>query len=83
MQAATPALRGPFVRLRMDRFDARATALGLESDPAKAEYIGVDKATLSRLVNGGANPGERFIAACLARFGGTFEDYFEIVEAAS
>ena len=79
MQSPTPLLRGPFVRLRMARFDARAAELGLVTDAAKAEYIGVDKATLSRLINGEANPGERFIAACMATLGVPFEELFEVV----
>lgn len=80
MQHATPVLRGPFVRLRLAQFDALAQRQGLATDTAKAEFIGIDKGTLSRVVNGEGLPGERFIAACIATFGAAFEDLFEVVQ---
>lgn len=79
MQHPTPVLRGPFVRLRRAQFDALAQQRELSTDTAKAEFIGVDKGTLSRVINGEGLPGERFIAACIASFGAAFEDLFEVV----
>lgn len=79
MQQAIPLLPGPHIRLRAERFDTRLAELGLPSDRAAAQHIGVDPATLSRIRNGEGLPGERFIAACLASgFASSFGDLFEI-----
>lgn len=70
------------IRLRNDRFDERAQELGLASNVACAEYIGVDHSTLGRIRRGEVLPGEKFIAACLSsEFAETFEDLFELGEA--
>jgi len=79
MQQSVPVLRGPFVRLRPGRFDARAAELDLPTNAAAADYIGVDKGTLSRVLSGQTMPGERFIAACLkSGFARSFEALFEL-----
>jgi hypothetical protein len=71
--------RTEVIRLRIDQFDARARELGLASDAACAEHLGVNRATLSRIRSGEISPGERFIAACLrSRFAGSFEAIFEL-----
>ena len=70
------------IRLRTDRFDVRAQELGLTSNLACAEYIGVDQSTLGRIRKGDVLPGERFIAACLrSKFAPSFEQLFELGEA--
>lgn len=82
MQQTTPALRGPFIRLRTERFDERAGELGLATDAAVAEYIGVNRSALCRIRSGEHRPGERFIAACLSsKFTNSFEWLFELGDA--
>lgn len=66
------------IRLRMDAFGEWMGRLGLETDSAQAEHIGIDRSVLSRVRRGETNPGERFIAACMARYDGTFEELFEV-----
>jgi hypothetical protein len=48
----------------------------------QADRVGVSRAQLYQVI-AGATPGEKFIAACLAAYDGTFEDLFEIAQAAS
>jgi transcriptional regulator with XRE-family HTH domain len=81
MPPTIPALRGRYVRLRLERLDERARALGLETDAQLAAHLGLDRAGISRLRSGDANPGERFIAAALGELGVPFEYLFEIVDA--
>lgn len=81
MPQTTPLLRGPYVRLRLDRLDERAQALGLASDAEIAELVGIDKAGISRLRSGESNPGGRFIAAAVSTLGVPFEYLFEIAQA--
>lgn len=69
------------MRLRLDRLDERAHALGLETDSAIADRLGLNRAGISRLRSGDGNPGERFIAAAIAELGVSFEYLFEIAEA--
>ena len=52
--------------------------MGLATEKAQAEHIGVDRATLSRIRRGEIAPGERFIAAMLAVCDVTFEELFEV-----
>lgn len=81
MPPATPALRGRYVKLRQDRLDERAHALGLETDAQIADRLGLDRAGISRIRSGDSNPGERFIAAALPALGVSFEYLFEIADA--
>lgn len=72
------------IRLRQDRFDERAQKLGLSSNTACAEYIGVDRTLLGRIRSGDVMPGEKFIAACLSSgFARSFEALFELSGATS
>lgn len=80
MPATTPVMRGRYIRLRLDKLDERAHALGLESDSQIAERLGLDRAGISRLRSGDSNPGERFIAAAITELGVSFEYLFEIAE---
>jgi transcriptional regulator with XRE-family HTH domain len=66
------------IRLRADAFAAWAARLELETESAQAERIGIDRATLSRVRRGEIVPGEKFIAAMLAAYDGTFEEMFEV-----
>jgi len=64
----------------MDRIDEISAARGLATDTARAERIGVDRSTYSRIRSGDIRPGERFIAGCLRAFPDLkFDDLF-IVE---
>lgn len=74
-------LPGPYARLRLRRFDERTTELGLVTDLAVAERLGVSEATVNRVRNGKVVPGERFIAAAVSELGLTFEQLFEIAQA--
>ena len=74
-------MRGRYVRLRQERLDERAHALGLETDAQIADRLGLDRAGISRIRNGESNPGERFIAAAITELGVSFEYLFEIAEA--
>ena len=47
----------------------------------QAEHLGLHRAQVYRVVGGSAAPGERFIAAVLAKYDRAFEDLFEIAEA--
>lgn len=81
MQDTAPLLRGPYVRLRRERFEARVAELGMGTAKAVAAHIGIDPGTFSRLASGDVNPGERFIAAAIASgFASSFDDLFEIAE---
>lgn len=71
----------PAVRLRLDAWRAWMDRLGLARVEAQAERIGVNRQHLYKLLAGTAAPGEQFIAACMARYDGTFEELFEIAEA--
>ena len=72
----------PVIRLRMDQFEQRARELELPNDAACARYLGVDKATMSRIRAGSIQPGERFIAACLSTgFAPSFEALFQLGDA--
>jgi hypothetical protein len=68
------------VRLKPDAWQARMTGLRLGSVEEQAEYIGISRAQLYKVIGGGA-PGEQFIAAALAATRAKFEQLFEIVEA--
>lgn len=71
------------VRLRTDAYAAWMTRLRLASEDQQAGYLGVSRATVGRARRGEIVPGEQFIAACLAKYDGTFEELFEVTEAAS
>lgn len=74
MHTQTPAV----IRLRADAFGTWASGQGLESATAAAEFLGVSHTTLTRVLSGEIKPGEQFIAACLAKYEGTFEELFEV-----
>jgi transcriptional regulator with XRE-family HTH domain len=66
------------IRLREDAFSAWAASRGLESASAAAEFLGVSHTTLTRVLSGETDPGEKFIAAALAATGSKFEELFEV-----
>lgn len=76
---STPATT--VIRLRADAFAAWMARLRIGTYAQQAEHIGVDASTLRRVRRGEIVPGEQFIAACLAKYDGPFEDLFEIAVA--
>lgn len=52
----------------------------LPLDKDLATRIGVNKSTLSRVLEGKSRPGDRFIASILTAFPVKFEDIFDVVE---
>lgn len=44
----------------------------------QAEFVGVSRAQLYRVLGGDVAPGEQFIAAALAATGAKFEELFEV-----
>jgi hypothetical protein len=60
------ALSEDRLRLRLDHFDLVTRMIGYTTWQAKAEFIGVDPATLSRVRRDGGRVSERVVAAILA-----------------
>lgn len=81
MHPTAPLLPGPYVRLRIERFDKRAAELGLANETQIAERLGVHLATVNRVRAGQVVAGHRFIAAVVSEFGLPFEQLFEIASA--
>lgn len=46
----------------------------------RAQYVGVARSHLYRILNDVTGPGEQFIAGCMAKYDGTFEELFEVVQ---
>lgn len=68
------------IRLRTGQYRKYAALKGLRTDDAAARVIGVDPATLSRVLKGRSAPGGRFIAGALAAFPELeFADLFDVV----
>lgn len=69
------------VRLRTKQLDKFFALKGVKTDAARADAIGVNAATFSRVVRGLTAPGEVFIAGVLAALPEmSFEDLFEVVD---
>jgi hypothetical protein len=67
------------VRLRTRQLEKFFALKGNKTDTGRAEAIGVNPATYSRVTRGLTAPGERFIAGTLAAFPEmSFEDLFEV-----
>lgn len=47
----------------------------------QAQRLGLSRAQLYKVIAGGVAPGEQFIAACMSKYDGTFEQLFEIAGA--
>lgn len=68
------------IALRTSQFRKYTAIAGMATDDAKAKALGVDPATLSRVLKGRCAPGARFIAGTLSAFPELdFEDLFEVV----
>lgn len=71
------------IRLRTGQFRKYCNLAGLKTDQAKADAIGVNASTLSRILRGDTAPGERFIAGVLHAFADyelDFADLFEVID---
>ncbi|MDQ1206174.1 helix-turn-helix transcriptional regulator [Microbacterium sp. SORGH_AS_0862] len=62
-----------------ERFQQLRNEQGLDTVQSLASALGVDKGTASRVLNGKAAPGPRFISSVLMTFPVKFEDVFTIV----
>lgn len=71
------------VRLRADAYAEWMTRLKLAGEQPQAGFLGVSRATIGRARRGEITPGETFIAACMSKYDGTFEELFEIAEISS
>lgn len=68
------------LRLRADQLAKLRTLAGITTDDALAKRMGVDPATVSRVLRGKQEPGPKFIAALVAAFPGfDLDDLFEVV----
>ena len=68
------------IRLRTRQFQKFAALKGWRSDDQASRALGVNPATLSRVLRGKTAPGERFIAATLLAFPEMdFADLFDVV----
>lgn len=75
------ATASPAVRLRADAWSERMGHLHLGRVEEQAEFVGVSRAQLYRVLARDVAPGEQFIAAALAATGAKFEELFEIAGA--
>jgi transcriptional regulator with XRE-family HTH domain len=83
MRTNQPSIR----RLRVRQESVREVAkkkLGLTTDNALAQAIGMHPSTVSQIFQGRTEPSEKFIVATLDTLGSKFEDlfYIEVVAAA-
>jgi len=84
VQSLTRERRPCRARLRFRRFtfESDAAELGAKNDLERAELLGLDKGTYSKIINGRQDPGGKFCAHVLYLFPDKpFERYFEVVEA--
>ena len=68
------------LRLRTDQLTKMRRLAGIQTDAALAERMGVDPATVSRVLKGKNSPGPKFMAALVSCFPGfDLDDLFEVV----
>ena len=68
------------LKLRTDQLAKFRRLAGISTDDALAKRMGVNPATVSRVLRGTAVPGPRFIAGLIDVFGTEcFTDLFEVV----
>lgn len=79
MRAGTVKHSFARVELRVSQYQKFCRLKGWNTIERQAREIGVDPATISRVVNGLTGPGERFIAGILVAFPELdFNDLFEV-----
>lgn len=70
------------LRLRADQLGKYRGVAQINTDEALAKRMGMDPASVSRVLRGTAVPGPKFIGALVAAFPGlTIDDLFEVVPA--
>lgn len=70
------------LRLRADQLAKYRTLAGIKTDDALAKRMGVDPATVSRVLRGKQEPGGKFIGALVGAFPGLdLDDLFEVIPA--
>lgn len=70
----------PTIRLQMDTIRELREAKGLETGQDLAAAMGVDQASVSRVMRGVSQPGPRFIAALCAALETPMQQLFAIDE---
>ncbi|NKY60802.1 helix-turn-helix domain-containing protein [Nocardia flavorosea] len=60
----------PVLKLRPEPFTQLMHRRGITSKTGMAQHLGVNRATLSRILNGHADPGHRFVAGFQRAFPG-------------
>lgn len=72
------------LRFRVDQFDRLMTPLGITSTTDQATFLGLSKATVSKVRRGVQRPGNRFIRRVRAALPDVpFEQLFELVDGES
>jgi len=70
------------IRLRADQLGKYRGVAGIKTDDALARRMGMDPASVSRVLRGTAAPGPKFIGALVGAFPGlSIDDLFEVVPA--
>jgi hypothetical protein len=72
----------PRLRFRIEVFTEIAQALGLDTDDARARFLGVNPSNYSRIARGITRPSQQFVAAAMRAFASDpeicFETLFEV-----
>lgn len=68
------------LRLRTEQLDKIRKWVGLKTDAALAERMGIDAGNLSRVLRGTQQPGPKFIAALCSALDAELGDLFEVVD---
>lgn len=68
------------LRLKIEQLDKIRRWVGLTTDTALAEAMGIDAGNLSRVLRGKQQPGPKFIAALVTALKADLEDLFEVVD---
>jgi transcriptional regulator with XRE-family HTH domain len=63
------------IKVRKDKLAELRAVAELDSDAELARKMGVNQSSLTRVIHGNAQPGNKFIAGLLQAFGG--EQWFE------
>lgn len=67
------------LRLRADRLTRRRRLAGLQSDAVLADRMGVNRTSVTRVLSGEQQPGQRFIAALCTALAADLDELFEVV----
>lgn len=67
------------LRLRTEQLAKIRKWVGLKTDAALAQRMGIDAGNLSRVLRGAQQPGPKFIAALCASLDADLNDLFEVV----